>query len=149
MRVRADSFADHYSQARQFFDSQTGPERDHIVAAITFDLSKVETKEVRGRVLGQVANIDPKIAQRIAEGLGYRDPIKVAVTTKPVRTDLKTSPALSILAKAKPTLVGRTIRCLVSEGVDMAVVHSLCAAVKKAGGGGQDRCSEGRRRLGR
>ena len=134
MRVRADSFGDHYSQARQFFDSQTEPEQNHIVAAITFELSKVETKDVRGRVLGQIANIDPKIAQRIAEGLGYRDPIKAAVTTKPVRTDLKPSTALSILAKAKPTLMGRMVGCLVSDGADMAVVDALGASLKKAGG---------------
>ena len=134
MRVRAYSFADHYSQARQFFDSQTEPEQNHIVAAITFELSKVEAKDVRGRVLGQIANIDPKIAQRIAEGLGYRDPIKAAVTTKPMRTDLKPSPALSILAKAKPTFAGRTVGCLVSEDADMAMVDALRASVKKAGG---------------
>ena len=72
LRIRPDSFADHFSQARQFFYSQTEPEQNHIVAAFTFELSKVETKAVRARMLGQLANVDPKIAQRVANGLGHR-----------------------------------------------------------------------------
>ncbi len=58
LRTRPESFADHFSQARQFFVSQTKPEQNHIVAAITFELSKVETASVRSRMLGQLANID-------------------------------------------------------------------------------------------
>ena len=41
-RLRAESFADHYSQAGQFFRSQTAVEQQHIVDAFTFELSKVE-----------------------------------------------------------------------------------------------------------
>jgi len=134
LRVRAETFADHYSQARQFFNSQTKPEQDHIVAAITFELSKVETKAVRGRMLGQLANVDPRIAERIADGLGHRDPVKPASTKKQARTDLKPSPALSILAKAKPTLQGRMVGCLVSEGADAGAVTALKTAVEAAGG---------------
>ena len=134
LRVRSESFADHYSQARQFFFSQTKPEQDHIVAAITFELSKVETKAVRGRVLGQVANIDPRIAERIANGLAYRDPVRAAPTTKRARTDLKSSPALSIIAKFKPTLDGRVVGCLVSEGADAGTVRALRGSVTAAGG---------------
>ncbi len=134
LRVRSPSFADHFSQARQFFYSQTEPEQGHIVAAITFELSKVETKAVRGRMLGQLANIDPAIAKRIADGLGWHEPVTPAKTATAARSDLKASPALSILAKAKPTLQGRMVGCLVSEGADSAVVASLREAVMKAGG---------------
>ncbi len=134
LRVRAESFADHYSQARQFFISQTKPEQDHIVAALTFELSKVETKAVRGRVLSRLLNIDMKLANRVADGLGWRDPVEAAPAAAPTRTDLPSSPALSILAKAKPTLDGRMVGCLISEGADPAVVKALRGAVEKAGG---------------
>jgi len=134
MRVRAESFADHFSQARQFYMSQTGPEQDHIVAAYTFELSKVETKAVRGRVLGQLANVDKKLCERVAEGLGWRDPVQPAPTAVPARTDLDPSPALSILKKAKPTLEGRKVGCLVADGTDPATVKALRQAVEKAGG---------------
>src|ERR1700761_5926587 len=46
-RIRAESFADHYSQARLFFGSQTKIEQAHIASAITFELSKVATPRVR------------------------------------------------------------------------------------------------------
>ena len=134
LRVRAESFADHYSQARQFFMSQTGPEQDHIVAALTFELSKVETKAVRGRVLSRLMNIDAKLAHRVADGLGWRDPVEPAQAMVPTRTDLPASPALSIQAKAKPTLQGRMVGCLVSEGADAAVVTALRGEIEQAGG---------------
>src|ERR1700761_361324 len=99
LRIRAESFADHFSQARQFFYSQTEPEQNHIISAFIFELSKVETKAVRERLLGQLANVDASIAERVAAGLGMPGPIKPIPTSVPARTDLPKSPALSILAK--------------------------------------------------
>src|SRR6202167_3493935 len=103
-RVRAESFADHFSQARQFFYSQTEPEQNHIVSAFIFELSKVQTKEVRERMVGQLANVDPKIAQRVASGLGIEGQVAPVPAAVKARNDLKPSPALSILGKAKNTL---------------------------------------------
>src|SRR6185312_5457716 len=133
LRVRPESFADHYSQARQFFMSQTEPEQNHIVAALTFELSKVETKAIRLRMLGQLANVDPNLASRVAAGLGHQGAIPPMPAAKPTRTDLPPSPPLSILAKAKPTLKGRLIGCLVSDSADTALVTALSDEVKKAG----------------
>ena len=133
LRSRSKTFADHFSQARQFFYSQTDTEQAHIVAAFTFELSKVAGKPIRNRVLGQLANVDPKIAQRVAKGLGHRGPIEPVSTTVAARTDLKPSPALSILAKAKPTLEGRMIGCLVADGTDPAFVAAARAEAKKRG----------------
>ncbi len=133
LRVRSSSFADHYSQARQFFYSLTEPEQNHLVAAFTFELSKVETKAVRTRMLSQLANVDMKVAQRVANGLGHQDAIENAPTTVKARTDLKPSPALSILAKAKPTLKGRMIGCLIADGTDAAFVTALQQGAKAQG----------------
>jgi catalase len=132
LRIRAQSFADHFSQARQFFYSQTETEQNHIVSAYIFELSKVETKAIRERMVGQLANVDPKIAERVAAGLGLKGKIKPVPTTVEARTDLKPSPALSILGKAKKTLKGRKIGCLVADGTDSVVVKSLAAAAQKA-----------------
>jgi Catalase len=131
LRIRAESFADHFSQARQFFYSQTEPEQNHIVSAFIFELSKVETVAVRERMVGQLANVDPKIAERVAAGLGMQGGVKPVATTVKARTDLDPSPGLSIHKKAKTTLEGRKIGCLVGDGTDLAIVHSLKTAVKK------------------
>jgi catalase len=130
LRIRAESFADHFSQARQFFYSQTEPEQNHIIAAFIFELSKVETKAVRERMVGQLVNVDSKIADRVATGLGLGSvsPVHAKVAA---REDLAPSPALSILAKAKPTLEGRMIGCLIADGADTTTVLALESAVLK------------------
>ena len=133
MRVRSETFADHFSQALMFFNSQTEPEQNHIISAFIFELSKVETKAVRERMLGQLANVDAKIAERVATGLGITGPIKPVPTKVPAKTDLEPSPALSILAKAEATLKGRRVGCLIADGSDGELVLALETAVAKLG----------------
>ena len=133
-RVRSDTFADHFSQARQFFYSQTEPEQNHIVAALIFELSKCEIKAVRLRVLGQLANIDTVLCERVADGLGIKDKITPVKAALPTRTDLAPSPALSILAKAVPSFKGRKLGVLVSDGADGDLVKALIKDVEAAGG---------------
>ena len=58
LRQRAESFADHYSQARQFYISQTKVEQNHIAAALVFELSKVEEPAIRERMVSHLPNID-------------------------------------------------------------------------------------------
>ncbi len=133
LRARSATFSDHYSQARQFFFSQTEPEQNHIVSAFIFELSKVETAAVRLRVLSRLANVEPDVAKRVANGLGYEGPIEKAPSPVATRTDLPASPALSILAKFTPTLKGRLIGCLVADGTDTKLVTALKAAAKEMG----------------
>lgn len=90
-------------------------------------------KAIRNRVLAQLANVDPKIAQRAASGLGHRGTIDAVACGKPARTDLKPSAALSIQKKAKPLLEGRMIGCLVADGTDAALVAAAKADAQKAG----------------
>ncbi|WP_070342023.1 catalase, partial [Pseudomonas aeruginosa] len=49
LRKRADSFADHFSQAALFWHSMSEAEQAHIVAAYSFELSKVERQSIRER----------------------------------------------------------------------------------------------------
>ncbi|MFT4111877.1 catalase [Silvibacterium sp.] len=133
LRIRSESFADHFSQARQFFYSQTEPEQNHIVSAFIFELSKVETKAVRERMVGQLANVCPDIASRVAAGLGLTGKLPAIPAAVPVRTDLAASPALSILAKTRPSLQGRRIGCLVADGTDTGLLASIRKAVEDVG----------------
>ena len=85
MRLRAESFADHYSQARQFFNSQTVPEQRHIAMALTFELSKVETPVIRERMVAHLLNIDDGLAETVADKLGMKTlpkPADAAVATE-------------------------------------------------------------------
>lgn len=110
------------------------PEQNHIIAAFTFELSKVETKTIRARMLGQLANVDPAIAHRVATGLGIKGEIKKVPGRIAARTDLKPSDKLSIVKTIKPGLSTRKIGVLVADGTDIAEVMKLESAVTKAGG---------------
>jgi catalase len=133
MRNRPESFADHYTQARMFFLSQTETEKNHIVAALVFELSKVETRAVRERVVSHLLHVDEGMAKRVSAGLRLGKTIEPATTTAPPRRQIKPSPALSIIGKAPQTLKGRVIALLVSDGVDCALIETFRAAVHKEG----------------
>src|SRR5580658_10367188 len=96
VRQRPESFADHYSQARQFYISQTKAEQGHIAAALIFELSKVEEPAIRLRLVSHLPHIDTKLADRVAKGLGLRDKLEPPSPAKQPLTDLKPSKALSI-----------------------------------------------------
>ncbi|MFI5032382.1 MAG: catalase [Reyranellales bacterium] len=133
LRQRPESFADHYSQARQFYRSMTKPEQTNIVSALGFELSKVETMAVRTRMLGHLDLIDPTLGKRVAAGMnlvGKADKIVPAVEP---RDDLEPSPALSLVAKAPKTIKGRTLAALVTESSDAKAVATMKKAVEKEG----------------
>jgi len=132
VRERSETFNDHYSQARLFWKSMSGPEQLHIVKAYVFELSKVETVAVRKRVLGHLANIDAELLQRVEAGLGMEGQAD-RITPARAPIDMKPSPALSLVKKAQPTLKGRKIGVLVSDGSDPAVVAALKSALAEAG----------------
>jgi catalase len=123
-RVRPDSFADHYNQARQFYLSQTALERQHIAAALVFELSKVESRGIRARVLAHLLNVDDKLAMNVAEGLRL-DALPPAATRLVPPIDLPESPALSQLRSQLRTFAGRKLGVLVSDGADGVFVQQL------------------------
>src|SRR6476659_9370839 len=132
-RLRAESFADHYSQARQLFISQTMGEQAHIAAALTFELSKVKTPTIRERMVSHLLNIDEALANRVADGLGLQKMPKPADAALPTRQDLDPSPALSIVEKGPQRFEGRKLGILVSDGSDAGLLKALKVALDKAG----------------
>jgi catalase len=133
LRIRSETFADHYSQARQFYISQTETEQNHIADALIFELSKVERLEIRGRMVSHLLNIHAELAQNVADGLRLKAMPKSADAAKPTRQDLKKSPALSIVLNGPKSFKGRKMGAIVTDGVDIAMLKSLQSALKKEG----------------
>ena len=131
-RIRPESFADHYSQARQFYISQTPHEQAHIASALVFELSKVDHLHIRQAMVGHLRHIEEDLAQRVATGLGLAELPDPPAAPAPV-LDLDPSPALQIIGKMKDTLEGRSIGILVADGSDGAAVRKLAKAAKAAG----------------
>ncbi|MES2159277.1 MAG: catalase [Pseudomonadota bacterium] len=131
-RVRSESFADHYSQARQFFTSQTPTEQKHIGDAIVFELSKVERPDIRSRTVSHLLNIDATLAQTVAEGLGLALP-EPAQAARPTMMDLPPSDALSILKNGPDSFKGRKLGILLTDGAEAAIFNALVKAVDKEG----------------
>jgi catalase len=131
-RVRAESFADHYSQARMFYRSQSPLEQAHMASATVFELSKVGTPHVREAVVGHLQHVDAELAQRVADGLGMQALPPAPPTVEPVQ-DLPLSPALRIIDRMKPTLQGRCVGILVADGSNGTSVANLRKALEKAG----------------
>ena len=131
LRIRPESFADHYSQAKLFYESQTENEQAHIASAIVFELSKVELEHIAPRMLANLRHVSEDLASRVAKGLGLTLPEK-SKTAAPVQ-ELKPSPALSIQKNMKETLEGRCVGVLIADGTDASILDKLKKDITKAG----------------
>jgi catalase len=148
IRARSKSFGDHFTQATLFWESQTGFEKDHIVEAFSFELSKCEIKTVRERVLQNLAEVHPDLVARVSANLGVKPPKaqkrKSSLSSTsgsqsgPANRKKKVlaSSALSMYhpGQAKEVgAMGRKIAILVAEGVDGKQIAQVQAELSKAG----------------
>lgn len=132
-RLRSDTFADHYSQARQFYISQTEIEQQHLADALGFELSKVERVDIRERMVAHLRNIDEQLATTVAATLGI-DPLPDHAPTKtPARQDLPPSDALSILKNGPDSFHGRKLGLLTTDGASAKVIASIEKAAAQEG----------------
>ena len=121
VRGKAERFADHYTQATLFWNSQTDVEKAHIVNAFRFELSKVQTAAIRERMVSGLSNVASELATRVAAGLGITElpsPMPKVLQTA-VRPEVSESKPLSLFAR--PGHVGiraRRIAILIADGVD-------------------------------
>ncbi len=133
LRVRSETFADHYSQARLFYRSQTKSEQAHIASSFVFELSKVGLlDQVPPRMVANLRNVDEDLAQRVADGLGIPLPDKAPAAKKPV--DMPPSDALSIHKNMRQTLEGRSVGILIADGTAAAELDGVIRAIEKAKG---------------
>jgi catalase len=127
VRESPQSFADHHSQARLFWLSMTPVERDHILAAYTFELGKCYEQAVKERQLKSLALIDRDLCDGVAAGLGLPAP-----SPDEALPEMDPSPALSQVGSTWP-VDGRVIGIVADGSSDLAAVRSVCGAVHEAG----------------
>jgi catalase len=130
VRMRPESFADHYNQARQFYISQTAIEQHHINEALIFELSKVERVDIRERVVSHLLNISDALAKKVALGLRLKSMPKPAPTASKSKT-FKASPALSIAKNPPKSFAGRKIGLLISDGADATLFKAIKESIKR------------------
>ncbi|MEV7477688.1 catalase [Streptomyces halstedii] len=127
VRDAAASFDDHFSQPRLFWLSMSPVEREHIVAAYTFELGKCYEEAVKERGLKVLARIDGELCARVAAGLGLPAPEPDGPLV-----DSDPSPALSQVGALWP-VDGRVVGILVGRDADLDGVREVCGTVRDTG----------------
>ena len=147
VRERSPSFHDHFSQATLFYNSQSEPEKRHLINALRFELGKVEVPAIRTRMVGILSQIDSGLAAAVAEGLGFpvpkpEQPINrsFGADTSPksvqpikVASSIKASDPLSMKNTVKDTIKTRKIAALIADGFDGAEVQAMKEELMKQG----------------
>jgi catalase len=137
VRAKPEKFADHYTQATLFFDSQTPVEQEHIANAFRFELSKVTVPAVRERMVASLRNVSEWLARKVGSGLGMDplpDPLPKALA-KPAEPEVQRSPALSLMARpGDGSIRGRKVALLVAPGVEGESIAQVQKALVAAGG---------------
>jgi catalase len=147
VRERGEKFFDHFSQATLFWNSQSDPEKQHIVRALRFELGKVEVPAIRERMVGMLAQVDGTLAGQVAEGLGLTVPKlpgplnhSVPADADPkkfqpiaLKQEVARSQALSAANTVKGTAETRKVAILSADGVDSEAVAAMQRALLAAG----------------
>ena len=123
IRARSDSFSDHFSQARLYYQSLAPHEQKHVVDAYTFELSKVQRLHIREREVQQIlSHIDLDLAQQVGKNLG----IEVTASKQAMRTSSVTKSAkLSFEAFVPSDIKARKIAILVHDKVNQASIDAI------------------------
>jgi catalase len=139
IRRRSPSFDDHFSQASLFWNSQSVPEKDHIVAAFRFELSKVEVPDIRQRMVDNLAHVDLKLAARVAAPLGIKPPDPKAAAGRlgfrdyRITSKVEEDPALRMVGRPGGTAKTRKVAILVADGVEAGALKRLQQDLADAG----------------
>ena len=130
IRRRSPSFDDHFSQATLFWNSQSPSEKEHIIAAFQFELSKLEVPAIRQRMVDNLAHVDAKLARKVAEPLGISAPDARAAAGRPgfrdhrIKQTLESSAALSMEGSGGG-IATRKVAVLVADGVEMGALKVI------------------------
>ncbi|HZN48151.1 MAG TPA: catalase, partial [Ramlibacter sp.] len=140
VRAKPEKFADHYTQARLFYESQTPVEQGHIANAFRFELSKVTVPAIRERMVASLRNASEELAKKVADGLGMEampKPLPRALAD-PAPPEVAKSPALSLLSRpGDGSIKGRKVALLVAPGVEAEAIERLQAALAQRGAVGR------------
>jgi catalase len=135
VRGKPERFADHYTQATLFYNSQTPVEKAHIRRAFRFELTKVQVPAIRQRVVALLANVDAELARGLAEDLGMEMPKPLPRASKtPVKPEIQASPALSLFARpGDGSIRTRRVAIFVADGVDGDAAEALHEGLLRQG----------------
>ena len=135
MRGKPELFAEHYAQATLFWNSQTPVERQHIIKAFRFELTRVQTPAVRKRVVALLANVASELAKGVAKGLGMEMPEPLPKAIKnPRKPEVSRSPALSLFARpGDGSIRTRRVAILVADGIEKEIIGKIHTALTEAG----------------
>lgn len=135
VRGKAEKFAEHYNQARLFFDSQTSVERNHIIGGFRFELSKVTVPGIRERMVASLRNVSEELATAVANGLGMNMPEPMPPTLKRApKMEVTVSRALSLMAlPGSGGIRTRKVALIIADGIKAEPIAMLVAALAAAG----------------
>lgn len=134
VRGKPELFAEHYAQARLFWISQSEVEKQHIIRAFRFELTRVQVAAIRERVLSLLANVDGELVSGVARGLGIAVPEAAPVLALAPVPSYEPSPALSLLTRpGDGSIRARRIAILVADGVDSNSARQAYEALLEAG----------------
>ena len=135
LRGKPEKFADHYTQATLFYESQTPVEKAHIAGGFRFELSKLTVPAIRERMVASLVNVSKELAATVAAGLGMAVPPALPrAMAKPAKPEVTRSPALSLAARpGDGGIRTRKIAILVAPGVIGASIDAVRTALLKAG----------------
>ncbi len=135
VRGKAEKFAEHYAQARLFFESQSEVEKTHIVGGFRFELSKVTVPAIRVRMVSSLLNVSKDLASAVAQGLGIELPAPMPRSPKKApAAEVAASRALSLLAlPGNGGIATRKIAIVVANGIEGSSIASLVDALTAAG----------------
>ncbi|MDR6804506.1 catalase [Dyadobacter sp. BE34] len=148
VRARSKSFLDHFSQAKLFFNSQSEPEKNHMIDAFSFELGKVQSNAVRQRMLGILSLVDKRLASEVGFALRLaipeipEQPMNRSIPAdadpadyEPVvkKPSVAASPALSMATSPKNSIQTRKIAFIAADGVDGKSLNTVKAALENAG----------------
>ena len=130
-----ERFAEHYSQAALFFESQTPQEQAHIIGGFRFELSKVTVPAIRERMVASLRNVSQALALSVAEGLGIDlpEPMARAIDKVPP-AELESAPSLSLMALPGDGKIGtRKVAVLIGNGIEAQSIKDVMKGLTDAG----------------
>ena len=135
LRGKPEKFADHYTQATLFYESQTAIEKAHIAGGFRFELSKLTVPAIRERMVSSLVNVSEELAATVAKGLGMAiPPAMPKALANPAPPEITTSAALSLTAlPGSGGIRSRSVAILVADGVDGKSITTVQAALLAAG----------------
>jgi len=131
VRTKAPKFLERFDQASLYYNSLTPVEQSHLLAAASFELSKVDDLGVRERMVALWNQVDHGLASQLAAN------IAVAAPSQPQhRNHGRASRFLSMVDSPytpKDSCATRKVACLLADGYRAAEVAALQKALEAEG----------------